>query len=211
MNSRHRTLVIAALALLIALLPAAARAQMSLPNIFSDHGVLQRDRPLHVWGWDAPKSTVTVSFHGQSAAAVADQFGRWDAWLKPEAAGGPFDMSVAGSSTLVVHDLLIGDVWLASGQSNMEMPLKGFGAGSEVTHGQEAIAAAKPGTIRLLRIEHAATSIPQTTFKAAWTQTTPETAADFSAAAYFFGSEISEHEHVPIGLIDSTWGGTPIE
>jgi sialate O-acetylesterase len=207
MNSRHRTLAIAAA---LTLLSAAAHAQMSLPNIFSDHAVLQRDRPIHVWGWDEPKHAVTISLHGQNATATADEFGHWEAWLKPETAGGPFEMTVTGSSVQTVHDLLIGDVWLASGQSNMEMPLKGFG-GSEVLHGQETAAAAKPGTIRLLRIEHKTASIPQSDIKATWTQTTPETAADFSAVAYFFGKELNEHEHVPIGLIDSTWGGTSIE
>ena len=205
-------MTVARLVLAAAFLTAAAHAETTLPHLFSDHAVLQRDRPIHVWGWDTPKQTITVTLHNHSATTAADASGRWQLWLKPESAGGPYELSAKGSSTAIIRDILVGDVWLASGQSNMQMPLSGFGPGSDVTGGKEAIAAAKPtDTIRLLHIELRASSIPQAEIKATWTQTNATAAADFSAVAYFFGRELAQREHVPIGLIDSTWGGTPIE
>jgi sialate O-acetylesterase len=189
-----------------------AFSQVQLPNLFSDHAVLQRDKPLPIWGWAKPGEIVTVSFHDQNARVTADDVGCWKVWLKPEAAGGPYQLKVAGSSTLTVEDLLVGDVWLASGQSNMEMPLKGWGPTTQVTHGLQAIdTAGALKQVRLLRIEQESTDVPQVDFKAKWSTSTPESAADFSAIAFFFGRELNQREHVPIGLIDSTWGGTPIE
>ena len=191
------------------------RAEVRLPKMLSAHGVLQRERPIHVWGWSDPKECVRVEFHAQKRQACADELGMWSTYLAPEAAGGPYTLTAAGgaadSSRVEVQDLLVGDVWFASGQSNMEMPLKGFGAGTPVKDSAKEIAAAGQPRIRLLRFETKASSYPLDDVTATWTECTPETAASFSAVAYFFGREIEEHEHVPVGLIDSTWGGTPIE
>ena len=192
-----------------------ARAEIRLPKMLSAHGVLQRDHPIHIWGWSDPGACVRVSFHGQEAPACANAIGMWSTYLKPEAAGGPYSLTVAANSgdaaKVTVDDLLVGDVWFASGQSNMEMPLKGFGADTPIKDSAKEIAAATKPQIRLLRFEKSATSYPVDDVSATWTMCTPETAANFSAAAYFFGRELQEKEHVPIGLIDSTWGGTPIE
>ncbi len=131
--------------------------------------------------------------------------------MPPQAAGGPFTYC-EGSNTIVLDDVLIGDVWFASGQSNMEMPLKGFGAGTVVKNGEEEIKNASHPEMRLLFIRHKASDYPLNNYdSAAWTVCSPETAANSSAVAYFFGREINSREHVPIGLIDSTWGGTPGE
>jgi sialate O-acetylesterase len=188
-----------------------AHGQVQLPHLFSDHAVLQRQQPIHIWGWDKPQEKVTLTFHAQTTTAVTDATGSWSAWLKPEEAGGPFQLTVTGSSTVTISDLLVGDVWLASGQSNMQMPLQGNNATSPVLHGKEAIASATLQQVRLLKVDMQLSDVPQSDFKATWTTTTPETAAPFSAVAYFFGKELNEREHVPIGLIQSTWGGTPIE
>ena len=110
-------------------LSLTATAAVQLPNLFSDHAVLQRDRPVRVWGWGQAGENVTVRFHGQTVAAQADPVGYWEAWLKPEPAGGPYTLTVSSDSTttpLERKDILVGDVWLASGQSNMEFPLAGF-------------------------------------------------------------------------------------
>ena len=193
----------------------SASAEIRLPKMLSAHGVLQRDRPIHIWGWSDPGECVRVAFHTQVAEACATEIGTWSTYLLPEAAGGPFTLTVTSktgnTARATVDDLLVGDVWFASGQSNMEMPLKGFGAGTLVKDGDKEIAAATHPQIRLLRLEKRATAYPLDDITATWTGCTPETAADFSAVAYFFGRELQQKEHVPIGLIDSTWGGTPIE
>ena len=195
----------------------AASAEVRLPNVLSSHAVLQRDVPIHIWGWSDPGETITVHFHDQTRTATADNLGKWSLWLTPEHAGGPFTLTAQGSSTsdsassVTLSDLLVGDVWIASGQSNMEMPLNGFPGNAVLKNAQQEIANANLPTVRLLRIEHNPSYFPVNDITATWTECTSQTAADFSAVAYFFGREINAREHVPIGLIDSTWGGTPVE
>jgi sialate O-acetylesterase len=192
----------------------AARAEVKLPHLLSDHAVLQRDTPIHIWGWADPGEAVTVRLHDQTHMATADDLGKWSLWLMPEKAGGPYTLTTTGSSGgagVTLSDLLVGDVWLASGQSNMEMPLAGFPNSAVVKNGAEEIAHATVPTVRLLRIEHVTSEFPLNDISATWTECNPQTAADFSAVAYFFGREINQKEKVPIGLIDTTWGGTPVE
>jgi sialate O-acetylesterase len=196
-----------------------AAAEVRLPNALSSHAVLQRDQPIHIWGWSDPGETVTVHFHDQTRTASADDLGKWSLWLSPEHAGGPYTLTAQGSSSsssasgspITLSDILVGDVWIASGQSNMEMPLNGFPGSAVLKNAQQEIAQANLPTVRLLRIEHKTSFFPVNDITATWTECTPETAAEFSAVAYFFGREINSREHVPIGLIDSTWGGTPVE
>lgn len=198
----------------VALLTAVAGAEVRLPKVLSAHGVLQRDRPVHIWGWSEPGACVEVHFHAQSKQGCADRVGEWSVYLDPEKAGGPFTLSVqekAGGPGVTVDDLLVGDVWLASGQSNMQMPLKGFNPETQVKNSAQEIAAATQPRIRLLLVPNKGSSYPLEDTPATWTTCTPETAANFSAVAYFFGREISEKENVPVGLIDTSWGGTPIE
>ena len=200
-------------AALFAITSSPASAQLKLPHVFSDHAVLQRYRPLHVWGWASAKATVVVSLHGQRAAAIADRLGRWDVWLKPEGAGGPYELVVDGGAAegkAQVHDLMVGDVWFASGQSNMEFPLKGFD-GAPLQNSAAEIAAATNPRVRLLRLDHKASTVPLRDIDATWTMTTPATATNFSAIGYFFAREIAAREHVTVGVIDSAWGGTPAD
>jgi sialate O-acetylesterase len=191
-------------------LPAAA--EVRLPNVISDHAVLQRDRPVRIWGWATPQEKVTVQFHGQSVSATTDPLGEWQVWLNPEKAGGPFVLSVSSDKSpapIERRDILMGDVWIASGQSNMEMPLKGFNDTMRIKDGDKVIAAANHPHLRLLRQQKRIAVSPLSNSDDTWTECTPATAADFSAVAYFFGLDIAEKENVPIGLIDTTWGGTP--
>ncbi len=206
-------LVSVAVALVLISIGRPLRAEVRLPHILSDHGVLQREAPIHIWGWSAPNEKVEAEFHTQKRSATANKFGEWELWLAPESAGGPFTLSVKGESgtPIVYSDMLVGDVWFASGQSNMEMPLKGFGPDTPVKDGDKEIAAATKPQIRLLLVEKKTANFPQQDLTGTWTLCTPETAKEFSAVAYFFGREIQQKEHVPIGLIDSTWGGTPVE
>src|SRR3954463_6158529 len=108
---------------------ALANAQVTLPSLFSDHAVLQREPPIHVWGEATAGESIEVRFHSQKANAIADTLGHWELWLKPETAGGPFTLSAQGGGepqAIERTDILVGDVWIASGQSNMEFPLAGF-------------------------------------------------------------------------------------
>lgn len=199
----------------LATLPGGiTQAEVRLPKVLSDHAVLQRDAPIHIWGWADPKEVITVRFHNQTRATDADELGRWSLWLMPESAGGPYALTAQGNtgsgSAVILSDILIGDVWLASGQSNMEMPLNGF-PGAVVKNAEQEIAQANLPAVRLLRIDKKSSYYPVDDIPNTWTECTPQTAADFSAVAYFFGREINQREHVPIGLIDSTWGGTPVE
>ena len=192
--------------------PLLARSEVRLPNLISEHAVLQRQRPIHVWGTASPKSRLVVRFHDQQVRAEADRLGKWSIYLTPEKAGGPYKLSIDGDgSSLTVGDLLVGDVWLASGQSNMEMPLAGFRGSAVVKDSAKEIASANHPSIRLMFVEHTPSGFPLDDVTHTWTVCTPETARSFSAVAYFFGQEIADREKVPIGLIDSTWGGTPAD
>jgi sialate O-acetylesterase len=188
-----------------------SRAEVRLPNILSSHMVVQRDRPIHFWGWADPDEKVTVALDGQSAESTADKLGKWSLYLPLHAAGGPFTVNVRGSNTLTIDDVMIGDVWFASGQSNMEMPLKGFPGNATIKNSEAEIQSATQPRMRLLHIQKNTSSYPLSDYQDTWTKCTPQTAANFSAVAYFFGRTISEKENVAVGLIDSTWGGTPAE
>jgi sialate O-acetylesterase len=223
MNLRsNRCLALLAFALLWAVLPARAQtpqaapaaAQTHVPHILSDHAVLQRDRPIHIWGWDAPGATVAVDFRRQHASVKANELGDWSVYLNPEPAGGPDTLSIHGSSEITLTDILVGDVWFASGQSNMEMPLRGFGGATVVKDAEKEIASANDpsvcGQTRLLVFDKKSNDFPLDDQPSSWTPCNSTTAANFSAVAFFFGRDLHAREHIPIGLIDSTWGGTPI-
>jgi sialate O-acetylesterase len=203
-----RTLTIA-----LALAPLACRADVRLPKVLSDHAVLQRGRPIHIWGWASPGAHLDVRFHAQSVPALADNLGIWSLWLAPESAGGPYTLSITGDGPETrLSDILVGDVWFASGQSNMEMPLNGFPESfAEIKDSKKEIAAATNPKLRLLLVDERSTDFPKNDNAESWTTCTPETAAGFSAVAYFFGREIAARENVPVGLIDSAWGGTPAD
>jgi sialate O-acetylesterase len=199
---------------LLVLISQGARsyAQVRLPNVFSDHAVLQRNRPIHVWGSSTPGAHLLAHFHQQQIASIADARGRWSLYLQPESAGGPYVLTITGDGAEVtVSDLLVGDVWIASGQSNMEFPLQGFGPGTPLKDQANEIANATKPMLRLLRLAQKTNDFPLTDQQATWTLCTPDTARNFSAIAYFFGRDISHQENVPIGLVDTTWGGTPAD
>ena len=190
----------------------SAKAEIRLPHMISDHAVLQRERPIHLWGTASPGVQLSAHFHDQTVAALADVYGRWSLYLAPEAAGGPYALTLSGDGApLTMSDLLVGDVWFASGQSNMEFPLLGFGPTTPLQNGAKEIAGANQPKIRLLLVTKKSADFPLSDIPDTWTTCTPETAQHFSAVAYFFGREITAKEKVPVGLIDSTWGGTPAD
>jgi sialate O-acetylesterase len=190
-----------------------ANAEVKLPKVLSSHMVVQRDLPVHVWGTASAGETVSVSFRGETGTTTAGRLGRWSLYLKAGNAGGPFTLTVAGTplvgsaaETVTLEDVLVGDVWVASGQSNMEFPLS-----RASTAATDLPNAANP-KIRLLMVDKKPAHWAQDDIVSkGWTESTPETAKDFSAVAWYFAREIADKEKVPVGVIDSTWGGTPAE
>jgi sialate O-acetylesterase len=219
MNLAARTFVSAFTLLAIAAATPFALAQqtatetkpataLSLASIFSDHMVLQRDVKLPIWGHAAPGTKVEVQLAGTTKEATADKDGKWTVSFAPlKAGGGPLELSVkSGDETVHMTDILVGDVWVASGQSNMEWPMKATkDAESEIT-------AADWPEIRFVDVPNVQSSTPLDSFKSAgWQPCKPENIGDFSAVAYFFARDLHKELNVPIGLIGCNWGGTPME
>jgi sialate O-acetylesterase len=183
-----------------------ARAEVKLPSVFSDHMVLQRDASVPVWGWADPGEVVAVSIAGQTKTATTDAQGRWSVKLDNlPTASEPVTMTVKGKNTITVSDVLIGEVWLASGQSNMQMGVNG------VTNAWQEKATAKFPQIRMFTVARRTAVTPQTNCAGAWIVCSPETVGNFSAAAYFFGRELHQTQKTPVGLLNASWGGTAIE
>jgi sialate O-acetylesterase len=187
-------------------LAISVRADVTVPALLADHMVVQRGLPVHVWGMAAPHEAVSIAFRGETKAGTADDDGRWSIYLSPGAAGGPFDLSIKATNTIVLHDILVGDVWVASGQSNMEFPMTGL------VNAQTEITAAQYPKIRLFLVKHKPADYPLENVESkGWAACTPESAADSSAVAYFFARNLQQKLGVPIGLIESSWGGTAAE
>ncbi len=176
-----------------------------LHSLFSDHMVIQRDRLVPVWGWTTPGQEVTVSLAGESATTEADEDGRWTVKLGPFAAGGPHTLLVQGPQKTTIEDVLIGDVWICSGQSNMEWPV------AAANNPQEEIAAADHPQIRLFSVPKRIAMEPLSTVDGRWQICSPSTVGGFSAVGYYFGRTLHDHISVPVGLIHTSWGGTVAE
>jgi len=188
-----------------ATLGVVARADVVLPAIFSDHMVLQRDAAVPVWGWADPGESVTVSFAGQHQSTRAGDDGRWMVRLTDLRLGAPKTLAVKGRNTITIEDVLVGEVWLGSGQSNMAMAVN-----RALDFDREQATANRPG-LRLFKEESAATDAPQAMGRGRWLVCAPETVGGFSAVLYFFGRELHRVLDAPVGLINSSVGGTPIE
>lgn len=198
-----RATLLVALALLFA--APSAQADPTLPGLFSDHVVLQRDRDIPVWGWADPGEQITVTILSSTRSATAAPDGRWKVSLPKMHAGGPFTLTIQGKKTITLKDVMVGEVWVFSGQSNMTFALSGAeGADKEIP-------AANYPEIRLFTVPEKSTLDPQQNIAAVWKQCTPETAKEFSAVAYFFGRDLYKQLNVPIGLIHSSWPGTSAE
>ena len=198
------SMVSAAVASLALAVPACG--EVKLPAIFGHNMVLQQNRDVPVWGWAAPGEKITVSFAGRQAAATADGQGRWKTRLAvPPADGKPGDLVVEGNSRVIFTNVVAGEVWLCSGQSNMKFEVSG------TVHAQEAIASANYPLIRLFVARMWAAPEPQPDLKGAWTVCSPATVGGVSAVGYFFGRDLHLALKVPVGIIDSTSGGTAAE
>ncbi len=200
-------LLACSLASLLSLAAMPAEAKPSLPLLFSDGAVLQRDQPIPVWGWATPGAEIRVRFDGNEASATADAQGRWQVDLPAHAAGGPYVLDVSGDGgELSAKDVLVGDVWLASGQSNMEFTV------SQGDDAAQVIAAAHDPQLRHFKVPKSWSGTPQEHLAGGdWQAADPQHVGEFTAAGYFFARELREQTGVPIGIINSTWGGSSVE
>jgi sialate O-acetylesterase len=192
------------------LAPLMAGAEVRLPAIFSDHMVLQRNMKVPVWGWSDPRASVTVAFAGQKVTTAADEQGNWKVMLdKMPACSEPRTLSVSSHTQVVFHDVLVGDVWLCSGQSNMGLYL------GECDDADEEVPKANDPLLRLITVQEHTSVKPETDVKLwnnkPWRLCTPENASQFSGVAYFFGRELRKDRQIPIGLISTLQGGSRIQ
>lgn len=200
--------VLRSLAAVLFLSVLQAAADVKLPAIISDNMVLQQKAEVAIWGWADPGEKIEVQGDWQwfqKEKTVADENGRWQVKLKTPSAGGPHTVTVKGNNRIVIQNVLIGEVWLGSGQSNMEMKL------SSTANANEEIAAAKFPRIRLFTVPRTVSQAPADNCSGAWVECSAETVPGFSAVAYYFAKKIHSELNVPVGMIHSSWGGTPAE
>jgi len=184
-------------------------ANVIVPKIFGNNMVLQRNKQIPVWGWADPNEKITVRFNRQVKSVTADKNGNWRINLDKEMAGGPYQLSIKGKNTVAFSNVLVGEVWICSGQSNMEMPIAGWG---KINNYEQEIAAANYPQIRHIKIPNTVNTKPQNDIeKGEWKICSPATAGDFTAAGYFFARELYDQLKIPIGLINTSWGGTHVE
>jgi len=191
--------------ILVLMVFSVVNAEVRLPAIIGDNMVLQQGVKVRIWGNARPGERVIVTVKDKSASTVADAQGHWQVWLDPLKAGGPLELTVKGDNVLTIKNVLAGEVWLCSGQSNMEWPLV------NTIGGAEAVAQANYPEIRLFTVTKNTSTTPLADLEGHWVVTTPDAAAHFSAVGYFFGRELYQQLKVPVGLINSSWGGTPAE
>ncbi len=195
------------------LIGSFAYSGVTLPRVIGSNMVLQRDMQAPIWGWAAPGEEVTVTLTAEAedvesvstTTAVTDPDGNWQVKLPAMAAGGPYTLRIKGSNTLELTNVLFGEVWVCSGQSNMQWTV------NISNNSEEEIAAAIYPKIRLFNIPQVPSGLPQQDVEADWYETTPETIPHFSAVAYYFGRKLYKNLDIPIGLINTSWGGTRIE
>jgi len=192
--------------MLVLALAFTASAEVSVPSFFSDHMVLQREMPIAVWGWAADGEQVTVQLGGGTPVKTkAGKDGTWKLKLPEAKAGGPFALVIKGKNEIRINDVLIGEVWLCSGQSNMEWTV------ARSNDFPKEKAAAKDGLIRHIKIPKRPLAKPDAHIEGKWQVCTPDTVGNFTACGYFMARHLRKELKVPIGLINSSWGGTRIE
>jgi len=180
-----------------------SNANVKLPLLFNDGMVLQRNKPIPVWGWASANEKVEIHFNKQIVKTIANKNGKWTVKLKAEKAGGPFELVIKGNNTITLKNVLVGEVWICSGQSNMEFKVK------QAMNAKQEISNADFPMIRQFLVEKDMSSIPKEDFKSAkWTVCNKENVGDFTAVGYFFARKIYAELKVPIGIINTSWGGT---
>lgn len=182
-------------------------ADIKLPAVIGDNMVLQRGKETPIWGWGEPgeKIMVGVSWHSMTWEITADRTGKWTFTINPPSTAGPHEITFSGKNTIKIKNILVGEVWVCSGQSNMQWSVR------QSANAEQEIAEADYPNVRLFSVERKVADKPQTDCTGSWSECSPETVPGFSAVAYFFGRELHKELNVPIGLIHTSWGGTPAE
>jgi sialate O-acetylesterase len=198
--------------LILLIVVSGLYAQITLPALFSDNMILQQKSSVPVWGWakKAEMIEVTTSWNGKAYNAVADKDGSWRVMVATPQYGGPYTITVSGKNEIVLKNVMIGEVWLCAGQSNMEMPMKGF-MGQPVKDANMAILQSRSHNIRLISVPRKSKAKPQDNFEGNWEEASPETVAEFSATGYFFGRLLNKTLDIPVGLINVSYGGSCIQ
>ncbi|MBD8489807.1 sialate O-acetylesterase [Echinicola sp. CAU 1574] len=198
--------------LTLCIISQLAFAEVKLPAIFSDNMILQQQMDAPIWGWTDAGETVsiTTSWNNKTYETKANREGEWNVKVSTPEAGGPYSITISDGQEMSLENVLIGEVWLCSGQSNMEMPLKGFPA-QPVFGGNEAIVNSKNSEIRLITVPRKSTVEVAEDFEGHWEEAKPSTTSNFSATAWFFGKQIQKALDVPVGLIHVSYGGSNIE
>ena len=192
--------------LVIIVMTSGVSAAVKLPKIFSDNMVLQRERPIIIWGWADPHEKIRIILNRQDKIFYAGKDGRWKVVLLPERGGGPYDLIVKGTNTIQLHDVMIGDVWVTAGQSNMLFAVR------KSLNAEQEMATANYPNIRQFKMDNAASINPEEDYKnGRWRVCNPKTVGDFTAVGFFFAREIAKEINVPIGIINISRGGTNIE
>ena len=186
---------------------------LQLTSLFSDHMVLQQKSNVKFWGTDKPNNEITISTSWENESkTIVDINGHWNVSIGTPSAGGPFKIEIKSNQhKIVLNDIMIGEVWLASGQSNMEMTLMGWPPNDIINNADEEIAKSSNSKIRMFNVEKQISINPLDDVKGSWKVSSPEETKNFSASAYFFAKELFKKLQVPIGIINSSWGGTPAE
>ncbi len=199
--------------LMVIFLFQTSRAEVKLPTVFGDNMVLQQQTEVSVWGWAKAGSTVKIisSWNKKSYSAKTDNDGNWKVKIQtPVASFTPYTLSVSEGNNITLKNILIGEVWLCSGQSNMEMPMKGFRS-QPIAGGPEDTADSRNSNIRMFTVKRTSKLYPQTNCEGEWLEASRENTPNFSATAYYFGRLLYKNINVPIGLLHSSWGGSRIE
>ncbi|MEQ8552539.1 MAG: sialate O-acetylesterase [Cyclobacteriaceae bacterium] len=192
--------------ILLLVVSMCANANVKLPLLFNDGIVLQRNKPIPVWGWADAGEKIEIRLNNQVVKTKTGKDGKWMIHLNPEKAGGPYKMTVKGLNTIVVNDVLIGEVWICSGQSNMEFTV------SNVMNAKEEISGADYPLIRQFLVEKEVSGVPKEDFKGGkWEACNATTVGGFTAVGYFFAKKLHDELKIPIGIINSSWGGTCVE
>lgn len=189
------------------------RAEITLPEIFANNMILQQQSDVAIWGWAKPNATVkvTTSWNKKSYSTKSDHQGYWNLKVStPVASYTPYEVTISDGKEVKLTNILIGEVWLCSGQSNMEMPMRGF-QGQPIKGGPEAIVTSRNPALRFFKVKKASTLHPNDTCKGVWVESNIQTLPDLSATAYFFGRMLQNNLDIPVGLIHSAWGGSRIE
>lgn len=204
MNSTFKLLLTCSLVLFV----VSGWSNITLPSLVSSDMVLQQNTEIRLWGWGEPLEEVEIvtSWNGEVVKTVTDSHANWSVQVMTPEAGGPYEIKISGYNQILLENVLIGEVWICSGQSNMQWPLSGG-----INRGEEEIASADLPDIRLFQVVRRSARAEQIDLQGQWQVCQPETAKDFSAIGYYFAKQIQQNLKVPVGIINSSWGGTPAE